>query len=1419
MKKSERKRTKRHSTQASSDSSPISDWSVSGDATLVDGALDSPESTLIFESHSGEQFTVQQVLRVTKNSEYVFRAKVRCDDRLVVRIGKREMGYQTHEKWQVISDVILASEESESLIEFIVGGNSNKKNSFELSEVSFTPLEISPLSSAREIAPFAFHKNGILTSAIVYPSKIKKLAILADNLRDRLRDLIGIEIPLVSDVEVTEAEYPTIKREYRNKNLIIIGRLGTNRALWTSYNHFKSGVDGYYPGGDGFVVRTALNVTRENGNHIILGGSTDIGAVKAVERFLGILSELFSKGRALSSLPYLLDVKLGGECLTAFEQDDLIWRETPGSRRFPPFEPGYGTIVRWYWNAMCHYWSGWSGYLERAEKLLERVVDDNAYTHHYINEWFVRVLNMFEGSGIFSDELTKGADELVFKNFREYLTGPDLCRFRAFAHPFSAIHLSNRHDIAPWMGNFAMAEYLENKFEWGDEPMADILNYRSTEMRSIMDYMVAHRCGSTFPSVYGADNDEEITSSLFRYALDHEKYEFFEKEHAKQALMMEKINHVAGRYTRPAGMYDYHLIMGILAHYYLDGRYVELMERIPEGASHSQIFQNRYVNGVHRYQIGDEVESETLEEFTGVTCSKVEEFNRVFLEQTLNTGSSSMRVVDEVMDMLCFRGGFGPDDDYVAVSGTTGPVPAGVFMDFTSCGHYWFGAGDSAVLRPPSELYFDHNAVHICKVDAPFEKREHCPLAAKLNWCCDSSRKRGASFTLEPFDGASWQRDIFWLAPGVFVVKDTVSALETGIFDIFVNWFPEGETTWNNRVLTAKLDDACLHIVSLGDDFSVYQNIGSGDDKIFCRNCFQGKMTEGDSVTSFTVLYAAKEGTGVKPVDCEIEECSRVVVEALDRINNPVDASFEDDSTQSSTENLWSYSGLRLPALIDDTKQLNSEILDLGKPTLIAEIRANHLPGKWRQLELPETIIHSADMRSWQKIETRTLWRAGLETGNYGRGVPQKKAYQCLLPSNLRTRYLKAEKIEKILIFDEETQHSRTPLRMEVSTKKTEKGTKIVVGPDIWPPFLRKRLKEDSVLAVLDIDGAEIFKHQFEYKIQSWRLCDLNGSGDEEILILTDDAKLRIIDFNGSERRVVDLFAMHEQFNITYGHPNTRLPAGGFTLPFDFGLWRSDSTGRQKIVISRYCGYSFLNRDLGFEGVLQDSFGYVLSRLLPIGVDFSDTGNDEQLCLGKEGIHHIDGSATPCVSNPNNPLCYPQVYRTELIPPPADSGKIDGEKVFTFSHVSLHSNAQHLILVVRSNYLGLYDGCERKWVFKWLPPASITACDIITNATSELQVLLASEDRRLWCLKWQNDVERLAEYETTVLEDRINRIKAVPEAKTALLCGNNGVDLWREGIISTGVISERCQDVRFRDGKLLAITRDGRVMAANFAKI
>jgi len=1480
----------------SAETGVASGWQATG--PLIEAAIEpggGPDGANCQRLHATGRNLVRfrQEASVAPDSEYVFRARVLCDDRVFVTVGQRRMGCTDLGRWQTIADVVRTTSERKLEVCFTLGGLKNAPNLLRICDVTLQRATRPSLPPRKPCGPVELVRAGRPAAWIVHPSADTGWQRLAGEVQDAVAQRTGVRLPLVDDREVTGTGPPVIRDPYRESHLILIGRLGLNRAIWPAYNRFLCAVDGWYPGGDGHVVRTASNVFRNGRSHVILGGSSDRGVENAVRRFIELLGATATDAGKDAALPWLLDVELGGPCRDAFQADDELWRESPFAPRFPPLEPGYGTVVRWYYNAMGWYWSGWPAYRDRAVECLDQVLRDKAHTHHYIGEFLVRVHDMLDDSGVFSAERTAGLDDLILENFWEFLTGPDLTRLEVFAPPFDDIPVSNRHNIAPWMADLAMAEYLQDCFEPTGE-LADILTYRRREKCAMLDHCTAERWNSSFPSIAGADNDEEVVASFFRYALEHERYDFFESGRARQALLLDKIDHRNARFTRPPGPYDFHPIMGILAHYYRDGRYTALMERLPPGMRADRIFQNRYINGVRRYSPGPEIPPEDPDSLAGVTVPAVQPHNRRRMQ---SVGVPDCRPPDfdpdEAMDRVCFRTGFGPTDDYVALTGTSGPCPAGAFLSFTSAGEYWFGAGPSAILAPPPQRYFEQNAAHVLRTDRWLDDPAPHAAAARLNWSADLGGAGGVSFTLSPFVDTAWQRDVILIAPGLYAVRDAVTALTDGEFHVCVTWQPEGVPNWDGRAWTSRKDPAALRISPLGRRFRVVENadgVRAGDEEAaWLRQSAATRLAKGERLVSCTVLQAARSTDAFHaaalasedrlllepgapaevgllllwgPVDehglatdaaavlmrgdqVRLLHARRLALagQALFETRQPCSVSIDlgsgrvaagtpgadapagtisggdakrlaeiaaamiataratavdaeparprsgapqrPDETHDAPAAAWSYDGLLRPGLIKGARLLAPDLLDLGSEARLAEVRAFVPRGRWTPRRVPDAIAVAPagddggppgpDSAAWRTIPLDPVWRPGLATGNYGRGVPQREAYQAAALGEVRAKYVRASDAEGLCFFDAAVAQAGTPLRVELLDARPGGEPALLLAPDVWPPFLRKRVHEDAALALVGLDGQEIWRHEPEFGIQEVRVLDPDGTGEQRIVVLTDDAQVRVFDARGALLQRLDIYAMHQSFHEREGRPNTRHPAGGYTMPYSLGLWRPGADGRSRMVVARYCSYTFLDADGRFEGVLHN-IGYVVSRLLPHGVDFDGDGADEQLALGLEGLHHVHGTGVPHIDDPKGPHFYPQVYAEQAVPAPSKGCRVDGAPVLAFQPTALGPGRPRYVLVVRANYLGLYDALQRQWSFMWTPLAQITAADVVADSADRLTALIATADERLWQLTWREDPKRLADFESRAIRDTITRIRSCGGGVDgALLCGRRGL--------------------------------------------
>ncbi len=1410
----------------------------------------------------------QGTFEVAPQAEYVFQARVRCNDRAWIAVGDRQLGYQDIGQWQILSDVVRTPETGRLPLSFHLGGlQPEGGGQLEIADVRLT-LAVPPILPPRE--PYAgtplTHADQAL-AAIVYPAQRPQYAVLAQAIAKRIRERTGCSLPLLTDVEVTETDSPALRQEYKGRPLILLGRLGINRAIWTAYNRFLCALDGHYPGGDGYVVRTAARVLPGHVDHLLVGGSTETGAARAVERFLERLAETPLAADGSLVLPWLLDVELGGRCRTLFDEDEQRWDDNPFQAGFPPLEPGYGTIVRWYYNAMGYYWSGRESYRHRASALLDRIVEDQAYTHHYVSEWLVRVHDMLDDSPTFSPDQVAALDRLILKNFWEHLTGSDGCRMEIFAPPFEAIPAANRHNIAPWMADLTMAEFLQSHFALSGD-LATLTEYRRREKEAMFEHCIATRWDGTLPSLSGCDNEEEIIASFYRYALEHDRYSFFSTGNAKRALLLERLNHRFGRLSRPAGAYDYKPFLGVLASLCHDGLYAALWHSLPDSMPAEHVFQKRSILEVHRYAPGEEVPEASTDALAGVRAAPLQPHNWLRLRSGAVPDSVMPNCAsNQIAEVVAFRSGFTPTDDYVALSGTGGHCPPGAFLDFTAAGEYWFGTGSSAIRRPPAKRYFDQNAVHVLRTDDGLATLPAYPAAAQLDWLADFRDGGGCALVMDPIGDASWRRTVVWVRPGLYVVADSVTARQTGEFDLSINWFPQGIAIWNERCLTVKNGGAVLRLTPFSSAFTITENSATAEEgtPTTLRQRATVHLQAGESRSAWTVIEVQRDpaifsvaqyaGEGIIKLGGDVDEDEtllllgsqqkpglefdggaavirgdhvrvmqarrlvlggRVLLEeheettkefSIDAVDLrqvidslPVsaetlaaDASVDSQRTplpSSEPTSHWSYTGLLKPALVRSVRRIDPMTVDFGREVSLEEIRAFVASGPWVPASIPDDLVGApatsdgcppAEKSSlWKPLGQDAVWVPGVATGNYGRADPVAQARQIAYPGGVRVRYLRSRAVETLCCFDGAIRAARTPLKLVAADLDDDGQTEILVLPDPWPAFLRRRETEDGLLVALKPDGRELFRFQLTNNVQSAQVLDLDGQ--PRLVVVSDDAQIHILNGDGFIHNHVDLYAMHQEFNRLHGRPNTRHPAGGLTMPYSIGAWRPDAQGHRKLLVSRYCAYSFLDQKGQFEGVLHNvgihNVGYVIVRVLPHGIDFNGDGREEQLALGLEALHHLDGEATPVIPEPDGDRFYPQIYGEKTLSVPATGGTVDGAQPLLFEPVALGSDATpRFVLVARANYLALYDARRCCWAFEWKPAVDLASATVVDDTAGRLILLTATRDGRLWRLELCASPEvTLVSVVSRYLPETIRRLRQAGSG-SVFACGADGLYL------------------------------------------
>lgn len=1340
------------------------------------------EGVIYLESPESGKFSFK--VPVEPDAEYFFSAKVKSEGRVVFTTQPVSISYHDQGQWGEVCGLIPAQHrnEVELRVQFrpLVGKG---RAEVELKEVVFRKVSRPTMVAARRLpGETALVAAGKPEAVIVYPSALDAEKALAQEVQEKIRKQTGVKIDLVSDVEVTERDAPVIKPEFREKNLIVIGRVGTNRALVASYSRFLDAVDGYYPGGDGYVVRTAANVFGNGRNHLILGGSEPAGVANAVAQFLSRLDEI--KGGSDLRVPWLLDVKLAGSCKEAFAADNERWRD-PNEPDLPPMSAGYGKVSRWYQNAMGYYWSGLPQYRERSNGYLKEILSDKAYTHHYLAEYFVRAYGMFNESPVITDEEKSALEALMMENFLDLMTGSDASWMTVFSPPYEEIGLVNRHQIAPWTADLALARFLKDNLNLTGDLKA-LVDFRFSEKNNAFRYFVSNRCG---PNRYelGSSTYDEVTATFFRYAMENDLYkEFFASGLAKDALGLERLDPLTGRLSMPVGTRDLPPLLGLMGILENDGQYRWLRENTPFQLRAAGSFQGRYIAGVHRYQSGDELPAvKPGASWTGIKVSPVPSR----LDRKLVPPTSEF-------PLLSLRSGFELKDDYIAITGAGNSQPAGTVAALVVAGNAIMTAADG-------EESFNRTSTNGATAirltgyqpTTAGAGREAC----LLNWTADFSGCQAFQTETAITPEIQWSRSTVRLGAGLFVFCDRFTASKAGEYVLRVNWQPGERIMEKGGIWELALPTGGVQVKMLGEGFTAHQREGTlawtsirsmevgkpvtvwtvvqagrspsikaterGDTRIdvtpvgsqpIILNAgnllYDSGRLEADLVvmdaTNITVLGPTQR-TSLRRDTSDAAPIAQALAGAVDPVTgyrNPsgANATVIQDSTQS-WKMLWSYDGLLKPKEIKP-RVIDESTIDFGKVVSLDEVRSVS-PSKrvWEPSYLPEGIRIASGSKlpdndaAWVTLAGTKKSRSGTRSGNYGESHPVSHADESLFVNGTQTRYLKADGAASARYYMRNETTARHPVRVEVRRDLPGiDGPLIAASSDLFPAFPRSIRDDDFSLALLKSDGSALVQVDIDGPVNGSLVADRQGKGTPEIMVLKADARIEIYDLLGNAGSVVDLSAMHKEFNQKYGRPNTRHPAGGLTMPFSFGLWRPNSNGAKKVVVGRYGNLSFLDENLQLEGVLA-SAPYANSGMLASGIDFSGNGVEEIVLLERSSLIQIGGESKARLRHKKAHITWPEVYDVLFEKGAVDSGTrlLAGAPIHVFEVLKKFGGRPRYIMVARESYLGLYDAVEKKWVFSWKPPASIAASAVTFESSDRADVQLSTVDGLYWKASWQ----------------------------------------------------------------------------------
>lgn len=655
-------------------------------------------------------------------------------------------------------------------------------------------------------------RSDVSSVGIIYPAAAPVYRALAERLAAAVARLTGTPPALASDTELMPTRSTPLPASWRERELILLGNLNTNRALQPLYANFVVSTDATYPGGNGYDLRTLVNPFATGANAVLAGGSSLAGVTRAVDRLLAQLAALAASPvtSAAAQLPFLLDVELE----PALAAQLAAWPYTPLDDS-PELQASRNRSLMFFTEpirligsyTLMWSWTGDERYALIARDALrwlnERMTDGYG-DWHYLGERFMRAVPHLIAGGFLSDAEIARTEHLLmltaWGNQTEWWR-------QSHNHP----PLGHRHHGKGTYEFLLIARFLRDQANPSPALRAHCDRWIA-ECRTFLDALASARID---------DQDDESTlnnlATLYRYALGEERHAFFTSGNARlvaeRAIALHDNNGVGagqGGYGESQGMYlqqEATIQTACSAFYYGDGELKWILHTLPNLSvpqrysflHYAPVFLQKFdtgpeltpveppaTRGLHVLPVTDHqfaISNRPPEhiEFSGHMVNATETWQ---LPEAIGLNRLPQA---RGFDKIVLRGGFTRDDAYLMIQGYQGGFrwqghmqAANAIVRFYQHGHVFL------VQNTSRHSYHDKNGLLISdgRNDTPLP-----PIAERVA-SADFPAFALTVTRLSDYHHTTWTRHLFWakLGGSVFVVIDRVAFAADGDYSLTCTW-------------------------------------------------------------------------------------------------------------------------------------------------------------------------------------------------------------------------------------------------------------------------------------------------------------------------------------------------------------------------------------------------------------------------------------------------------------------------------------------------------------------------------------------------------------------------------------------------------------------------------------------------------
>ena len=600
-------------------------------------------------------------------------------------------------------------------------------------------------------------ENGQAKAIIVAPSA-DAYAAIAGTIRNRVKALAKAELPVKSPDDLTADDL-------RQFNIILLGNAPDNpfvkRLIWERWLF-----DTWYPGDEGFVIRSIHNPFGYGKNIIFIGGENPAPVRAAAEKFLGMLKH----GDPLA-VGWIMTFEADKRGTPVTE--DAIKKYTKSADEMLGFKNGRRLISLAASMARRYYGTGQEGWAEIFKIVMQRHqaigapgMGTHMNVYDTVSQW-----ELIEESPAFSDE-----DRLFITNHLLYiLRSKEGCMHGFFRRGTKQQGVRHNHQTLPGLACLFGGRYFKLGYD-----LPEAHEWTEAGKKLFDSQKISHK-----PQ---CDCNCYEWGTLYQtgwWSLGSGDYAFFENGSYRAAADRAIIEMDNRGYSSCNGdfwslIYFPTTLFRQVAAYYRDGRYEWAIRKC---------YANR--GNAPRYGVANLVRGIEPVEPTELLGIKVAPMSPHFYNarHTTMPGEPEPNVpLGDSFDKISFRRTFDAEDQYLLLDGigmgSHGHVDVNGVSQFTDNSRIWLM--DVSYAEAPNMR--DHNVVTVMRngvtVDPP-------PLAA-LDGFADLDTVGFCKTSLPKYCGMDWHRNIFWVKARYFLFIDQLVALEPGDYTVRAHWRTPG---------------------------------------------------------------------------------------------------------------------------------------------------------------------------------------------------------------------------------------------------------------------------------------------------------------------------------------------------------------------------------------------------------------------------------------------------------------------------------------------------------------------------------------------------------------------------------------------------------------------------------------------------